>query len=108
MRWQGATRRWQVLSEARFSVDSLVNDITLQVYCMYDTVAKQNSNPFVANNDAAALRELDRMCKRDGSDASEYEIWHLGIWKPAECDLRRSEQPKKVSRPIPSASLKAV
>jgi len=82
--------------------------VDLNVYCIYDVVAKQNSNPFIAANDAAALRELDRLAKRESSDVSEYEIWFLGIWKPLERILVASEQSQRVSRPIREPGLKAV
>lgn len=74
--------------------------MVLRVYCIYDTVAEQASNPFTSPNDQAALRELDRVSRREGSDASEYELWHLGIWKPLERVLVASEKSQRVLKPL--------
>jgi len=99
MRWQGEAAGKSEQSEV---------SVVFNLYCIYDTVAQQSSNPFVAPNDAAALRELDRVSRREGSDASEYEIWFLGIWKPLDRVIVASEQSQKVSRPVRESGLKAV
>lgn len=82
----------------RFSLFPSPLGVSMQfsIYCLHDTIADHNSHPFVSSNDQSALRELKRVAAREGSDASEYELWLLGRWQPLERVLVALEQPVRV------------
>ena len=75
--------------------------MTLSVYCIYDSVAEQNSHPFCSPNDLAALRELDRVSRRElSTDPSEYHLYRLGHWDPIERVLVALRESERVLKPL--------
>lgn len=66
------------------------------LYCIYDTVAKQASAPFIAKSDEVALRQLRRVVQSEQGDISEYWLYHLGQYDPEECVVVALEHSERV------------
>lgn len=50
-----------------------------RIYCIFDYAAEAGSPPFVAVNDAVAVRQY-RNLLRESQNANDYKLWLLGTF----------------------------
>lgn len=69
----------------------------LNMYCLYDTVTREGSTIFLANNHNHALRLKEESLKLD-TYAEDKELWYLGDYSIENHDITELEHgPEKIT-----------
>lgn len=67
----------------------------MMLYSMYDRVALESSQPFVAKNDGIALR-IFTVSLRDSPAPGDFRLYCLGDWSPEHMKITPLEAPREV------------
>nr|WAE43638.1 MAG: nonstructural protein [Microviridae sp.] len=70
------------------------------IYAIFDVIAEEAGDPFMAKNDGIAIRNFNNLFKGKPVKIEDYRLYYLGIYDPETMDIDADTDPQRIDTQV--------